>query len=252
MANSEKFTGKAALYAQYRPDYPQQLIDDLIHENHLSPESRVADIGAGTGILTRQLLERGLHLLAIEPNNEMRASAEQTLATYSQVEFFAKPAEATTLPPVSVDLITVAQAFHWFQPEQFKNECRRILKPGARVALIWNSRDSQSPLIQQTEQICRKFCPDFSGFSGGMETIDLRIPAFFQQDAYREETYQHPLHYSLEQFVGRHLSASYAPKPEQPNYTPFIEALKNLFEKFKKKETVSFPNLTKLYFGKVG
>ncbi|MFT8317654.1 MAG: class I SAM-dependent methyltransferase [Sporolactobacillus sp.] len=252
MANSEKFTGKAALYAQYRPDYPQQLIDDLIHENQLTPDSHVADIGAGTGILTGQLLERGLHVQAIEPNNEMRARAEQTLAAYSQVEFFATPAEATTLPPVSVDLITVAQAFHWFQPQQFKKECRRILKPGAQVALIWNSRDSQSPLIQQTDQICRKFCPGFSGFSGGMETIDPRIPAFFQQGAYREETYQHPLHYSLEQFIGRHLSASYAPKPEQPNYSAFIAALRSLFEKFQESKTVPFPNLTKLYFGKVG
>ncbi len=114
MESTDKFTDKAEIYAKYRPSYPLEYIEYLISEAGLNEESMIADIGSGTGIISRQLLGRGYTVIGVEPNDDMRKVAEQTLKPDSRFISVKATAENTTLNDNSVDLVTVAQAFHWF------------------------------------------------------------------------------------------------------------------------------------------
>ena len=127
-------------YVRYRPGYPRAVLDLLREECGFAPESVVADIGSGTGILTQMLLENGNVVYGVEPNAEMRAAGESLLQRYARFRSVAGSAEATTLPDASVDFMFVGQAFHWFEPKAARAEFERVLKPRGWVAVIWNER----------------------------------------------------------------------------------------------------------------
>ena len=120
--NENKFTGKAELYSKYRPSYPEKLIDWLYD---MTNAEAVADIGAGTGIFTSALLKKPWSVTAVEPNSDMLSILKKALG--DKVKTVVASAESTTLNAKSINLITVAQAFHWFDKARFKEECRRIL-----------------------------------------------------------------------------------------------------------------------------
>jgi len=251
MDATNKFTGKAALYAQHRPSYPEACFTYLIEANALTTESTAADIGAGTGIFTRALLDRGLRVIAVEPNVDMRETAEVALSGYTGYASLSGTAEQTGIADGSIDLVTVAQAFHWFDVKAFKQECRRILKPGGRVALIWNSRVHASEVVAENAAICREFCPAFNGFSGGMEERPERICEFFKDGVYEHQVFENPLQFDLDGFIGRNLSASYALKEDDAAYYDFIDALKALFAKYSSDGRLAMPNETRVYLGEV-
>lgn len=97
MANETNFNGKSVVYSKFRPDYPDQLLKDLITDNNLHQNSVVADIGSGTGIMTKKLLEFGFKVFAVEPNDEMRVAASDNLKDYKQLILVNGSAENTTL-----------------------------------------------------------------------------------------------------------------------------------------------------------
>ncbi len=113
----ERFSDRTENYAKYRPGYPRACLDYLISMG-LGKHSAVADIGAGTGIFTRLLIYTAGRIYAIEPNQEMRGAAEEALRGYRNVHFVAADAENTTMRGKSVDFITCAQSFHWFDREK--------------------------------------------------------------------------------------------------------------------------------------
>jgi ubiquinone/menaquinone biosynthesis C-methylase UbiE len=125
-------------YSRYRPRYPQTLIKWLEAECALTPTQVIADIGSGTGQMTELLLQHGNPVYAIEPNVDMRRVAEQELRAYPRLTSLGTTAEATTLPDHSVHLITVGNAFHWFDHARTRTEFLRILVPGGWVVLAWN------------------------------------------------------------------------------------------------------------------
>lgn len=251
MKTTENFTDKANIYAKYRPSYPNEYIDYLLSANELNENQIVADIGSGTGIFSRQLLESGLHVIGVEPNDDMRKMAEQSLKRYPRFQSIKATAENTTLKKNSVDLVTVAQAFHWFDKEAFKIECQRILKQKANVALVWNSRDVTSPLIQENAEICQKTCPTFKGFSGGIDETPEMFNSFFKDGKYEFKEYQNDLLLDYDGFLGRNLSASYAPKKNDKEYKNFVLLLSELFDKYSKNGKIILPNLTRSYLGNV-
>ena len=251
MKTTGNFTGKADIYAKYRPRYPKVYIDYLFSTNHLKDDRIVADIGSGTGIFSRQLLERGLHVIGVEPNDEMRKVAEQSLNQYSRFSSVKATAENTTLKGNSIDLITVAQAFHWFDKKAFKIECQRILKQKENVALVWNSRDLTSPVIKENEEICQKTCSNFKGFSGGIEETPEVFSDFFKEGKYEFKKYSSEMLFDYEGFLGRNLSASYAPKKDDEEYERFVYLLTELFEKYSKKGKIALQNITRSYLGNV-
>ncbi len=183
MDGREKFTGKAAEYRKYRPDYPQAFIDYLRREIGMGRDSIVADIGAGTGILTRQLGEHVKQILAVEPNPEMRMACEtycRDLAGFTAVD---GSAEDSGLPEGAVDLITVAQAFHWFDQDRAKREFQRILKPAGRAVLVWNRREPESELIQAVKTACSLISPDSTAFPAAWRSGPMLMPGSSRRGA---------------------------------------------------------------------
>ena len=164
--STNRFDGRADNYVNHRPSYPAEVIETIITSASLNTNSKVADIGSGTGIFSELLLNMGLEVFAVEPNSQMRLAAESNLeaevpklsARFHSVD---GTAENTTLADQSVDAITAAQAFHWFDPEPTKTEMRRILKPDGWLALIWNQRDTRTDFQREYESVLRKHVPDY-------------------------------------------------------------------------------------------
>ncbi len=247
MDHTKRFDGKGALYASARPSYAEEGLAYLANHG-IGPHKTVADVGAGTGIFSRQLLDLGCTVYAVEPNEDMRRQMVQLL-NHPRLHLVCAPAEHTTLPNQSVDAVTAAQAFHWFHPISFRDECRRILKPGGFAALLWNHRPESSPLVQAYSQIYQKFSPSFYGHSNGIQRNDARIQAFFSN--YQAHSFPHPLAYEKQAFLKRSLSSSYAPRPGDANYQPFVAALLALFERYAPGGVLQMPNETIIYIGTV-
>lgn len=262
MSTTEKFTRKADLYAKYRPGYPQEFINYLCNNVGLGSNSNVADIGSGTGILSKQLLDAGCRVFCVEPNDNMRQIAENNLKGYSKFLSVNGKDENSTLEKGSIDFITVAQAFHWFDLEKFRLECQRILKPAGKVVLVWNSKVEDDPATCEREKICRRYCPDFKGFAGGQGTAGLgyseKSPekpenciSFFKDGDFEFREFKNNLYSDLENFIGGVLSSSYAPNKEDKDYMPFVGELTELFRKFSIDGVLVTPNVTRSYVGEV-
>ncbi|MGN1423841.1 MAG: methyltransferase domain-containing protein [Oscillospiraceae bacterium] len=236
--NEEKFTGKAALYEMSRPSYAQGAIDLIRSEIPLG--EKVADIGAGTGKFTRQLLSAGYKVYAVEPNADMR---ERLLDCGAEV--VCAPAEETGLPDNSVALVTAAQAFHWFDREKFRAECRRILVPGGKVLLLWNSEDGTSQIIKDIDALCRRYYLK----DEPRRKSDDDTGVFFAEHSVFN--FRNDLVMDREHFIANRMSRSHAPRVTDKNYGEFENALSELFDKYSHDGTVTIPNITRGYFGTV-
>jgi len=150
------FSKKADDYAAARPDYPKALFDALKGICPPGGNVLVADIGAGTGLLTQGLLQAGYRVIAVEPNADMRHAAEARLHGMKGYRSADGSAEATSLVTGSVNLITVAQAFHWFDVERARAEFLRVLAAQGYVALISNERVKTDPLQMALEEILKE------------------------------------------------------------------------------------------------
>ncbi len=149
---SEGFGRRSEVYERSRPTYPGPVVDLLAERADLGPGRRVADLAAGTGKLTRQLLVTGAFCVAVEPSADMRAVCRQAVPGAPVV---AGTAEAVPLANASVDLVTAAQAFHWFDATLALSEMARVLRPGGLVALLWNTRDESVPWVAELGAIMR-------------------------------------------------------------------------------------------------
>jgi SAM-dependent methyltransferase len=143
-------------YERSRPGYAPDAVAWLAERLAIEPGRRVLDLAAGTGKLTRQLLPLGAEVVAVEPGDEMRAMLERVVPG---AQALAGSAEAIPLPDASVDAITVAQAFHWFQVEEALAEMHRVLRPGGGIALLWNEWDDEDELLHGINQIVESLRP---------------------------------------------------------------------------------------------
>ena len=250
--NEEKFTGKADIYAKYRPTYPDSLMDYLYSQVGFQKSSVIADIGSGTGKFSQLLLQRGSLVYGVEPNEDMRRTAEKELSQYPDFISVDAPAESTGLEDSGIDFVTVAQAVHWFDRQRFRAVCKRILKEKGKVVLLWNMRDETSGLVRENEEIDRIYCPDFKGFSVGMggESPE-KYGDFFKDGICEYNVFPNDLVFDEEGFIGRNLSASYSPKVGEEKYQPYLSALKRLFAKYSNSGYLSMPNFTRTYVGEV-
>jgi len=159
----QRFSNRVTDYVRYRPGYPSALIDLLRSECGLRPDHAVADIGSGTGLLSKLFLENGNRVFGIEPNEEMRRAGEECLAAYKNFSSVRGSSEATTLPDSSFDFITAAQAFHWFEPTATRREFLRILKPHGWVVVIWNDRRiSETAFGRAYEDLLVRYGTDYA------------------------------------------------------------------------------------------
>ena len=254
--NEERFTGKAYIYKKFRSSYPKELIDYLYSQVGFIENSTVADIGSGTGIFSRLLLEKGSLVYGVEPNEDMRMTAEKDLFEFKNFEKYISinaPAENTGLDDKSVDFITAAQAFHWFDRQLFKLECRRILKDGGKVVLVWNSRDENSKIIRVNDDIIDRYCPDTKGHRQRGADDPKEYSDFFADGFCEYKTFRNDVLFDRESFIGRNLSSSYSPKNETDpdSYHEFVKELSELFDEYNINGILSFPQITKSYVGGV-
>jgi len=250
--NEKRFDGKGETYAKYRPTYPQAFIDYLCSDIGISKKSIFADIGSGTGILTKQLLNLGCRVYAVEPNDDMRAVAERDLSRYDNFVSVNGIAENTTLDANSIDYVTVAQAFHWFDRGRFKIECRRIIKQSSKVVLVWNSPVFDAEIVVDCDNILKKYCSDFGrgGDTRGKKGVNLPFNKFFNGD-YEERAFENSTTANLNEFIGRHLSSSYTLKENDENYLVYIAELTECFHKHSADGIVTVPTVTRSYAGEV-
>lgn len=243
--NEENFTGKADLYERFRPGYPDELIDFLYEKAWCE---RVADIGAGTGKFTRCLLKKPWSVTAVEPNADMRGILEQI----GGIMVMNAPAESTGLADNSVGLVTAAQAFHWFDEDKFKTECRRILIKGGKAAIIFNERDYEDcEISRECNLICMKFCEAFHTGHMGKRTIE-QGDLFLRNEYFSNVEYfccENNMEADCGGFVGDTLSRSYALKKGDKDYEPFVEELKQAFSKYSDNGKVTVKYKAKCYLG---
>jgi SAM-dependent methyltransferase len=135
---AEQFAAVAQEYERGRPDYPPAVPGALAAELGLSPTARVLDLGAGTGKLSRAIHDAGIDLLALEPQAPLREILTGHLGADRVIE---GTAEAIPLPDGSIDAVTVADAFHWFDREPALAEIARVLRPGGGLALLSTAPD---------------------------------------------------------------------------------------------------------------
>jgi SAM-dependent methyltransferase len=242
-----RFTGLAENYARYRPDYPKEAIDFIIAHCWLSPDSTVIDIGCGTGISSRMLAARGFRVIGIEPNTDMRATAEaEASLPGTPVHIYRDGrAENTGLPAGCADAVLAAQAFHWFEPEPALREFHRILKPDGWVVLLWNERDARDPFMAAYGAIIRTArsaaAVEVPRGEAGTPLLSSRWFQHAQRVAFTHEQIL-----DEDGMIGRAFSASYAPRePEQVK--AWQAALQNLFTQFQQNGKVSLRYETAVY-----
>lgn len=248
MKNTERFSDRVETYRKFRPSYPAALIDYLFCEFPISGESTVADIGSGTGIFCGLLARRGANVIGVEPNAEMRAAA---IGAYGADGHFASrdgTAESTGLADSSVDFISVAQAFHWFDREKTKREFQRILKPNGYVFLVWNRRLTNTDFLREYERILRSEIPEYAEVNHGNVTEPI-ISDFIPVD-FRVRRFDNGQEFLRDEFLGRFQSSSYTPPRGTARYEEIERQLIAAFDKYQKNDVVNFNYQTEVFSGR--
>jgi SAM-dependent methyltransferase len=146
------FETGADVYERARPSYPDEAVAHLVATTGIVGGSRVLDVAAGTGKLTRQLHGHGAVCLAVEPSASMREVFRRTVP---DVATAGGTAEMIPAADATMDAVVVGQAFHWFDPSRALPEAARVLRPGGWLALIWNERDEADPAMAELVRISR-------------------------------------------------------------------------------------------------
>ena len=246
----DRFTEKADDYKKFRPGYPDSLIVYLAEKCGLTDKSLIADVGSGTGIFSRLLLEQGLNVFAVEPNEAMRIKAETDLNGFEKFKSINAGAEDLPFEDSSIDLITVAQAFHWFDRGKCKVEFKRVLKTEGYAALIWNERLHDTEFLVDFELLLKNNLEEYKCVDHKNITIEV-ITDFFLPNEF--EIVKRPINqgFNLEDFIGRVISSSYAPQYGTKEGDLFINALTDLFNKHKQNNQVEFRYDSTMYLGKL-
>jgi ubiquinone/menaquinone biosynthesis C-methylase UbiE len=243
----ERFSNRVENYAKYRPDYPAEVLGLFRDEMNLTESSVLADVGSGTGLSARLFLENGNTIFGVEPNEPMREAAEKILKDFPNFKSVDGTAENTTLPESSIDIVTAAQAFHWFDQEKTRREFKRILKDKGFAALIWNERQLEStPFLRDYERLLLEFATDYEKVRH--ENVHGGILRDFFQKVFFTETFLNVQTHDFEGLEGRLLSSSYMPSAEDPVYETMTEELKSLFAKYSENGKIQILYDTKVHY----
>ncbi|MFB9279576.1 class I SAM-dependent methyltransferase [Cohnella cellulosilytica] len=251
MNSKERFSSRVETYTKYRPSYPKEAIDYLYETVGLSESSEVLDVGAGTGIFSRLLLERGSSVTAVEPNEAMREAALAESRDNPRFKTASGSAEETGLEDASYDYIVSAQAFHWFDRAAAQREFRRVLKPGGKAILVWNTRlTGGTPFLEGYERLLQGLGTDYGQVNHRNISHEMLVD-FFKPGNLTEARFDIRQVFDFDGVAGRLVSSSYAPQPGHPNYEPTMRELRELFDRCQENGTVNFDYVTEIYWGEV-
>lgn len=243
------FTGRVADYVASRPGYPDALFAALRARCPPFAGATVADVGSGTGLFTRGLLQCGYRVVAIEPNAEMRRASDDLLGGIDAYRSVDGGAEALPLASSSVDLITVAQAFHWFEVERTRIEFLRVLTPPGQVALVWNDRVLDDPLQAALDEIFAEF--------GGAKRAALvsheeraNVPPFFGVTPPREFSWPHSHRLDEQGLASLVFSRSYMPGKNTRDGREIAGRVVGMFRRFVDQGTVEVRYRTVAFLGR--
>ena len=249
MDATRRFSDRVADYVRFRPGYPDSVFSALV--TRLPPElPRVAaDIGAGTGIFSRGLLAHGFEVFAVEPNPDMRAAAERDLAADARFHSGGGRADATALAGASVALVTAAQSFHWFEPEQCRREWQRILMPSGIVGVVWNQRRLGSPFMH-ADEAAMQLLKEYDQVTRWQRDRSA-VARLFGAQPFETLEYSHEQTFDWEGLRGRVLSSSYAPKPGAPGHDALMSELRRAYDAHQRDDRVQFDYVTRLHVGRL-
>lgn len=250
MDYKQRFSSRVENYIKYRPSYPEEVITTLQLEIGLMENDVVADIGSGTGISAKLFLENGNTVYGVEPNEPMRKAAEGLLSEYKQFHSVHGSAEVTNLEDNSIDLIVCAQAFHWFNLQNTKQEFQRIANNNAHLSLIWNDRKETAPFQIDYEKLIQEFAIDYNEISHRNITATM-IDEFYTPNSCKKFVLDYEQQFDLEGLIGRIISSSYMPNEGDENFPQLKNTIVNLFDKYKQNEIVTFAYNTIIFLGKI-
>ncbi|HEY5406662.1 MAG TPA: class I SAM-dependent methyltransferase [Ginsengibacter sp.] len=242
--STTRFSNRVEDYVKYRPHYPEQIIEILSHKIGLNQNSIIADIGSGTGISTSLFLHNGNKVFALEPNKEMREAAELAYLKDSNFISVNGTAEKSNLKDVSIDIIFSAQAFHWFNVSETKNEFKRILKPHGHIVLVWNVR-KENDEFQTGYELILKSLPEYNKVTH-RNISDKEIVDFFAPKTFEKTSLSNFQEFNLDGLKGRLKSSSYCPK-EGARYQRLMSEIDRLFYQFEKEGMIRFEYETIIY-----
>ena len=248
---TQRFSSRVSDYVKYRPSYPAAIIDLLTAECGLTPDSIVADVGSGTGLLAELFLKAGTRVLGIEPNREMREAGEQLLRGYERFSSINATAENTTLPDHSVNFITAGQSFHWFDRSRVGMEFARVLRSPGWLVLIWNERRVDStPFLRAYERLLQTYSTDYTQVDHKSIDQDV-IRAAFPTVSFQLRTFDNQQRFDLAGVTGRLMSSSYAPEAGHPNHAPMLAELAAIFETYQENGEIVFEYDTRVNYGQI-
>jgi ubiquinone/menaquinone biosynthesis C-methylase UbiE len=229
MDTISRFSSKAERYARYRWGYAPEAIQTIFDITGLPAQAIVADIGSGTGLLTKELVGRVKSIYAVEPNLAMRRISECLLSQSPSFISVDGKAEAIPLPDRSVNLITVGQAIHWFEPQATRMEFQRLLKPDGWVAIVFHTVTHQ--------RVFETLTPFFTVDYGWDPTPSPRhgedhIAYYLDNDSITKKQFGQSWQENWETFIGGILSDSHAPDDTHRYFPKFVAAAREIFDQY--------------------
>ncbi len=235
---AEGFGRAAAAYERGRPGYPQAAIDWMVDQLGITPVSTVIDLGAGTGKFSRMMRSTGARVIAIEPVAAMRVELANAVPG---VEVLDGTAEAIPCADGSADVVTAAQAFHWFNGAAALREIHRVLRRGGGLGLIWNRRDKRYPVQAAIDEIIRPYRGRAPSHERDQWREPMTVSALF--DPAGERQFSHEQAVDVEGLVDRVLSISFIatlPDDERATVADQVRALVD-------QTPITLPYLTDVY-----
>lgn len=245
-ASQDKFSGKSDNYDKYRPPYPQEMIDFICTAGNQTSEV-FADIGSGTGKVAEFLLKKNKIVYAVEPNEDMRKIAEKSLGENEKFHSLNQTAENTTIKTDSVDNIICGESYHWLDNIRTKLEFKRILKKEGFIFLLWttpgqNEYDQELGILFQ--QFCNKNNSEIINVSKEERAIHL-----FGEGNYKKAEFKNIIDQTFEGLLGGCLSSAFAPKPGDADYAEYVEAIRDIFDRYSQAGKIKTTFITRCFYG---
>lgn len=252
-----RFEDRVQDYLRSRPGYPRQVLDVLREAMGVPPPTgladfrldwSVADLGAGTGLLSLPFLEAGCAVRGVDPSPSMVEAARRVLARFPGFSVSEGRAEATGLADGSVDLAVAGQAFHWFDPDGVRRELQRILRGPKVVAIVWNRRRQDgAPFAVAYETFLKSWGIDYEAVMARYESAE-GLRALFGRD-FAPRLLPNHQRLDREGLLSRLRSCSYLPGAGHERFSAMVRAAEGLFEAHAQGGFVTLNYDTAIYAG---